>query len=386
MIKKANWQGNDWDHKKWSTIGHLKANELLKKLKNKSYIIYNTSADKWLSVYSGKYNLPTFIVFHERNSSTSSVRDTLQFKEGHTWYNYYIDKTEIHDLNWEKKEPDVALAASIFSRMVHPPHYPNLMNSIAQYQFPNDSEPLKPNLLNKTHPNCYGYDRHKAFLGAIIYMNSNNLTPLDLVDMRRPARDGEVGFNDNGIPQYGPTKFNCKYILSIGHMDGLENWCNYILDKLNSAKSKEEIAYIKSSIVTAIGNLANRDFPEKNNKFLRNCIVYWNNERTKKDKDENTLYCNTDSIVSLVPRPDLDMGPNPGQYDLEHFGDFRITDQRHYQWNEGHVKATNDNLQKYWEKAHGRKFILGVDDYSEFFQYFPIKYDEDKEQYVEKEI
>lgn len=47
--------------------------------------------------------------------------------------------------------------------------------------------------------------------------------------------------------------------------------------------------------------------------------------------DENTLFSNTDSIVSLVPRPDLKISDNIGDFKIEHQGDFIYLDAYHYQ-------------------------------------------------------
>lgn len=55
------------------------------------------------------------------------------------------------------------------------------------------------------------------------------------------------------------------------------------------------------------------------NKFIKNLM------------DENTLFSNTDSIVSLVPRPDLKISDNIGDFKIEHKGDFIYLDSYHYQ-------------------------------------------------------
>ena len=47
--------------------------------------------------------------------------------------------------------------------------------------------------------------------------------------------------------------------------------------------------------------------------------------------DENTLFSNTDSIVSLVPRSDLKISDNIGDFKIEHQGDFIYLDAYHYQ-------------------------------------------------------
>ena len=48
--------------------------------------------------------------------------------------------------------------------------------------------------------------------------------------------------------------------------------------------------------------------------------------------DENTIYCNTDSIVSLVPRDDLEIGDDIGQFKEEDKGKMFAYKGFEYQW------------------------------------------------------
>ena len=79
------------------------------------------------------------------------------------------------------------------------------------------------------------------------------------------------------------------------------------LDKLNEkvkkAKSKEEKLELKSVYRFAIGDLQNI------NPFWRATIVKRCNQLVEKYKDNWTIYCNTDSIVSAVRRPDIENDP-----------------------------------------------------------------------------
>ena len=107
------------------------------------------------------------------------------------------------------------------------------------------------------------------------------------------------------------------------------------------------------------------------NKFIKN-LMY-----------ENTLFSNTDSIVSLVPRPDLKISDNIGDFKIEHKGDFIYLDAYHYQWNNEEVNGTNNSLQERWEKANNKQFELGKDDFTEFFNYKPIEFNIERNQYEE---
>ena len=71
---------------------------------------------------------------------------------------------------------------------------------------------------------------------------------------------------------------------------------------------------------------------QKTNPFIRAKIIYEANKMISDLIDENTLYCNTDSIVSLTERKDIKLGNNIGQFKIEHQGDFAYIGFN-YQWN-----------------------------------------------------
>lgn len=79
---------------------------------------------------------------------------------------------------------------------------------------------------------------------------------------------------------------------------------------------------------------------QRHNIFLRNAVIHYANKYIKSFIDENTVYCNVDSIYSLVPRPDIPVGPELGQFKLEHEneyfrfirrGIYQIGEEKHYQ-------------------------------------------------------
>lgn len=80
---------------------------------------------------------------------------------------------------------------------------------------------------------------------------------------------------------------------------------------------------------------------QRHNIFLRNAIIYYSNEYIKKYIDKNTVYCNVDCIVSLVPRPDIPIGNDIGYFKCEHANErFKYIDTGMYQWNdECHYKG-----------------------------------------------
>ena len=67
------------------------------------------------------------------------------------------------------------------------------------------------------------------------------------------------------------------------------------------------------------------------NPYLRSYVVNGCNDYIKSLIDNNTIYANTDNIVSLVPRPDLKIGDNLGEWKYKE-GYFAYVGYN-YQWN-----------------------------------------------------
>ena len=60
------------------------------------------------------------------------------------------------------------------------------------------------------------------------------------------------------------------------------------------------------------------------------------NEKIRSLIDDNTIYCNTDSIVSLKERTDFIIGDGLGEWKIEHKGKFAYVGFN-YQWKEDTV-------------------------------------------------
>ena len=359
--------------KVWYEISHIKANEILKKLNDRAYTCLRMTADEYLE--SNKDNkLTGFTYFHKTSTSKNSINETLQFKVKGKWYNYIINKSVIRDKDYMQEQPNPARAVAVFSNMVKYEKYDLPMMNLGAEHYANEKYmgvPLK---------NCICYDRNKAYFATCINLKA----PLELIgELYRAPKEGEMGFNGNGYPVYGPSTKCCRWIFKCGINESLNRWAYYMLDKLNNAQTKEEKKFIKDSINIAIGNLGNKKYLDKNNRPLRNTIVWTMNKFIKNLMDENTLFSNTDSIVSLVPRPDLKISDNIGDFKIEHQGDFIYLDAYHYQWNNDEVNGTNNSLQERWEKANNKQFELGKDDFTEFFNYKPIEFNIERNQYEE---
>ena len=96
-------------------------------------------------------------------------------------------------------------------------------------------------------------------------------------------------------------------------------------------------------------------YVQRLNPFLRNAIIYYAKEYVKQYIDENTLYVNTDSIISLTERPDIPLHDTElGKFKCDHRGTFMYWAQGCYEWNgEKHNQGipqymlNNDGIMKY---------------------------------------
>lgn len=357
----------------YTYISHEKANALLKDISKRCIRVYRSCSES----IDNRIIKNGFTSFYSSSDKANSIYDTLQFRLGGKWHNYKIDKSTIRPKDYSFVESNPIQAINQFNRMVKPPYYPQInMKNIGAIHYVNRKYEGK--LLH----NCICYDRNKAYLATCRHL----LLPLEyLGNLYRCPKKGEIGFNTTGIPIYGPSDTRCKYIFESGYLPSLDKWVDNRIEALDNATTKEEKRTIKDGINIAIGNLGNKDTERKCiNRAIRNTIVYTMNKFIDDLIDDNTLYSNTDSIVSLTSRPDLKISDKVGDFKIEHKGDFTYVGTN-YQWNEGEVSGKNSNLQAIWEKVKGRKFQLGIDDPSEFLLYKPIEFDASLGQYVIKE-
>lgn len=82
-------------------------------------------------------------------------------------------------------------------------------------------------------------------------------------------------------------------------------------EKKRNATTKEEKATAKQHLLIPIG------FLQKSQPFIRANIVHSINYKMARLCDKDTIYVNTDAIYSKVPRYDLEMGEDIGQFKVE---------------------------------------------------------------------
>lgn len=173
--------------------------------------------------------------------------------------------------------------------------------------------------------NVLGYDLNSAYGYAMTQ-------PMpDTKDGYREGyvKDGEIGFlempitNDKNeiTPSLTPvyTGSHSLYIFPL-----MESPFKKFIEVWN-AKKLEGIKKAKEVINYSVGYL------QRINPFLRATVIGHCNSLIKSLIDENTLYCNTDSLVSLKPR-DLKIGTKIGEWKIEKQGEFAYIGYA-YQWN-----------------------------------------------------
>lgn len=194
---------------------------------------------------------------------------------------------------------------------------------------------------------------HKELSNAISY--DTNLTYFYLLsksfpDTTRPlgkgiVKDGIVGFSlseKNVVSKDGKIR-TCLELVRNGYLADFRfplvpspftSYINYKLLQLEKIKElteeeqKKQRRKIKNSINVAVGCL------QHHNPIWRAFIVESGNQRIKNLIDNNTIYCNTDCIVSLQRRDDISISEKIGDFKIENEGSCKIDDYS-ITWSDG---------------------------------------------------
>lgn len=180
----------------------------------------------------------------------------------------------------------------------------------------------------RTRNYCYSYDQNSAYAWAMTQPMPDTEQPHhagEIIEGKeigfaiRPKRDDPDSYclvaKWSGIADYifplMPSPF----------MRFVEIWYNR---KLHPKSEREKIK-AKNVLVYSVG------YMQTCNPFLRAAILGYSERAVRALVDDNTIFANTDSIVSLVPRDDLVMGSGLGEWKLEHKGMFAFVGFN-YQW------------------------------------------------------
>lgn len=194
---------------------------------------------------------------------------------------------------------------------------------------------------------CIGYDINSAYgWGASQPMPDTR----EIVGYNRIVLDGEMGFmlDDPAIPDgwkepdiVGERLQMCKpgepaEVIFRTIESPMTEFFNRWYDRKRHPRSKEEKAYAKKMIVCAVGYL------QLKNPYLRAAVIGHCNRRIIDLIDEDTIYCNTDSLVSRRPR-DFATGEEMGLFKIEHTGEFAHR-RMNSQWNAEKPSARGQRL------------------------------------------
>lgn len=186
-------------------------------------------------------------------------------------------------------------------------------------------------LSGKRYDKCYCYDRRSAYSAAMLEPIPNtNVLP------RRNdyLKKGEIGFrqmehginNENNFYAIFEEGALAEYIFPAIESP-FKHFVEFYYKKRAKAKGIEADK-IKQTLNYAVGYI------RRKNPFIHSCILSRARYFIESLIDENTLYSNTDSIISRVRRPDIEelVGNEIGQFKIEHKGSFAYNGSG-YQWN-----------------------------------------------------
>ena len=186
---------------------------------------------------------------------------------------------------------------------------------------------------------AWGYDMNKCYLSLL----SDPMPDVYGVEREAEVWEGSVGFYFNGKKTVSRTG-EVRQLLSTTTERGA--WCDFVcpltespfreyarhmIDLIESgteAGDKARVRTLKREVVCCVGNM------QKANPLLRAAIVGAANNRMNLLIDENTVYCNTDCIVSTKERIDLPISQHVGDFKIENVGEFMYTGAN-YEWRGG---------------------------------------------------
>lgn len=171
--------------------------------------------------------------------------------------------------------------------------------------------------------NCFSYDINSSYAYAMCQpMPDTTKKPV-----AKRVEKGEIGFDlDGSLLHEGQFSM---WVFPLTESP-FKHFARYYYEKKKKTKGQEH-QRAKDILNLAVGYL------QRKNPFLRAAIVGYANERIKSFLDKDSIYCNTDSLVSMKPRPDLKLSDEMGEFKIEHQGSFAMMGMN-YQWNKENPK------------------------------------------------
>ena len=208
-------------------------------------------------------------------------------------------------------------------------------NGIPTYAYEYDLKEAYAQMLRKPLPNLYSI-KYDAIVG-----------------------DNQVGFYryEQDLRCTFKKGMECEFVFDLMPSPYIK-WLDRLEKKVELAKTAEEKLEIKSLYRFAIGCL------QHINPFWRSIIVHRCNQLVESLKDEYTIYCNTDSLVSEKRRFDIESSTEykwalKREYELFKWQ----KDKLNYQWNTEvpHYKGIYKRYIRYYNKTHDRNWDILTD-------------------------
>ena len=202
--------------------------------------------------------------------------------------------------------------------------------------------------------NCYSYDVNSSYAYAMLsdMPDCKQGYYIRKIGEMRKVQSDEIGFtNIEGRLMVIESGRVADYIFK-RVKSPFKKFVETYYEQKKNAKTKLEKQKFKDMLNYAVGYILRK------NPFIHACILGNARKYIEQFIDKDTLYSNTDSIVSRVKRPDLEalLGDNVGQFKNDHLGTFRRKNGA-YQW--VGEKPVARGISKMWFKED---FNLLIDD------------------------
>lgn len=332
--------GKQWARVKLIRLNNVKEfKHVLEKVKNECLNIYFRKRPFNEDIKQNAY-------IHE-----STSKYTITFKEGLKAVTYEFDRDGNYLIQTTPKDAVSAMSRSFriqrTSKIMH--LAPEKIESAEPILYKNDK-------FDGIAVEAFEYDLKEAYA---------QMLRLPLPDLNTAKYDVKIGKNQVGFYAVGEhlkCSFEegrvCQYVFDLMPSPYIR-WLERNDKKISKADTLEQRIELKSKYRFAIGDLQNL------NPFWRCIVVERCNQLINKYRDENTVYCNTDSIVSTVRR-----------FDIENDTEFKWSLKRvkeifkwqkgkmNYQWNDEipAYKGPTKREIEYYNKTHKKKWDILSDD------------------------
>lgn len=204
--------------------------------------------------------------------------------------------------------------------------------------------------------NAYEYDLSQAYA----QMLKLPLPITSSMQLNTKLKEGQIGFIliDNELRLITEKDFPCDYVFDTMQSPYIK-WIDRLFERCDKATDVNAKTEVKSIYRFAVGDLQNI------NPFWRATIVGRCNELVKSYMNEDTIYCNTDSIISTTRRLDLE-ADTQFKWKLKRVNEvFKWqSGKMNYQWNDETptMRGPQKRYIEYYNKTHDKKWDILTND------------------------